>query len=52
MGNLGNLVGTPLLLAVLAGAGMGTMIALAIGCWLAGLAAHLLLRRRRRAASG
>ena len=52
MGNLGNLAGTPLLLAALAGAGVGAMIALAIGCWLAGLAAHLLLRRRRQAASG
>ena len=52
MGNLGNLAGTPLMLAVLAGAGMGAVIALAIGCWLAGLAAHLLLRRRRQAASG
>ena len=52
MGNLGNLPGTPLLLAALAGAGIGAMIALAIGCWLAGLGAHLLLRRRRQAASG
>lgn len=51
MGNLGNVAGTPLLLAVLAEAGFRTMIALVIGCWLAGLAAHLLLRRRRHAAS-
>ena len=51
MGNLGNVAGTPLLLAALAGAGFETMIALTIGCWLAGLAVHLLLRGRRRAAS-
>ena len=52
LAQMGNLAGTPLLLAALAGAGIGAMIALAIGCWLAGLAAHLLLRRRRQAASG
>ena len=47
MGNLGNLLGTPLLLAVLAAAGFGAAMALVMACWAAGLAVHALLARRR-----
>ena len=46
-GNLGNLLGTPLLLAVLSGVGFGAMMALAIACWGMGLLAHAALARRR-----
>ena len=49
MGNLGNLVGTPLLLGVLALAGIEAALALVAGCWAMGLLAHGLLARRRRA---
>lgn len=50
-GNLGNLLGTPLLLAALAGAGFEAMMALVLACWGMGLLAHgVLARRRLRAA--
>ncbi len=49
-GNLGNAIGTPLLLAVMTGAGVGPMLVLAAGLQAAGLAAHLVLARRRAAA--
>lgn len=50
MGNLGNTLGTPLLLALFAAFGPGGMI-LGIGaCFCAGIAAHIWLRGRRRLA--
>ena len=51
-GNLGNACGTPLLLALLGAGGLGAMVALVVGCYVAAIAAHALLgARRRRAAS-
>ncbi len=52
MGNLGNTCGTPLLLAILISFGFGGMIAIAIACYLAGIATHLIMRRRRIGRSG
>jgi predicted MFS family arabinose efflux permease len=46
-GNLGNLLGTPVFLVVLGHAGFGAVMALAIACWVAGLATHAALARRR-----
>ncbi len=48
MGNLGNTLGTPLLLTLLAVFGVSGMIWGVIACYLAGIAAHVLLRRKRR----
>lgn len=48
MGNLGNLTGTPLLLAALALAGPGGGLAFVFLCYLVGLATHLWLARRRQ----
>ena len=46
-GNLGNLLGTPLFLAVGGVAGLRAMLGLAVACWVAGALAHLLMARRR-----
>lgn len=48
MGNLGNTLGTPLLLLVLAGWGTGALLAAVIVIYLAGISLHLWLWRRRR----
>ena len=48
-GNVGNACGTPLVLAAVAAGGAGAMIALVIGCYAVGLAAHAWMARRRRA---
>lgn len=47
MGNLGNTLGTPVLLLVLAGWGTGGLLAVVILIYLAGIALHLWLWRRR-----
>ena len=49
MGNLGNLLGTPLILFALGAGGPGAMLALVMACHALGLAAHALAARRRRA---
>ncbi|MEP0943900.1 MAG: MFS transporter [Rhizobiaceae bacterium] len=46
-GNIGNLVGTPVLLAVLVGGGQAAMFAAAIGAYMLAIAAHIILHRRR-----
>ena len=46
-GNLGNACGTPLLLALLAGGGLGVTIAVVAGCYAAALLAHAVLAHRR-----
>lgn len=48
MGNLGNTLGTPLLLALLAAFGPGGMIWSVTACYCAGIGAHVWLRNRRR----
>lgn len=48
MGNLGNTLGTPLLLGLLAAFGISGMIWGVIACFLAGIAGHMLLQNRRR----
>lgn len=48
MGNLGNTLGTPLLLTLLAAYGLSGMIWGVIACYCIGIAAHVLLRKRRR----
>jgi DHA1 family inner membrane transport protein len=50
MGNLGNTIGTPLLLTLLAAFGLGGLILGVIASYCAGIGAHLLLRRRRQLA--
>ncbi len=50
MGNVGNTLGTPMLVAVIAGAGYSGMIVTAIVIFTAGLCAHLWLAHRRRKA--
>ena len=47
MGNLGNAIGTPLLLALLLGAGFEVMVGAVIALYALGLAAHALLARAR-----
>ena len=47
MGNLGNTVGTPLLLVILVSFGLGGAIVMLILCYLLGIMAHLLLQWRR-----
>lgn len=49
MGNLGNMLGTPVMLAVLAGSGVATMMVLVMLCYSTGILAHSLLARRRQA---
>ncbi|WP_120635592.1 MFS transporter [Ruegeria sp. EL01] len=49
MGNAGNLLGTPVLLAVLWRGGDAGMLATVIGIYAAAVAAHLWLARRRQA---
>ena len=46
-GNLGNACGTPLLLALVAAGGAGAMLAAVIACYVAGVAVHVALARRR-----
>ena len=48
MGNLGNTLGTPLMIAILTQAGMGWMLGILAMLLLAGAAVHLILARRRR----
>ncbi|MFZ5963217.1 MFS transporter [Thalassococcus sp. BH17M4-6] len=48
-GNLGNVMGTPIMLAVLAGLGVTALLVLTVVIALAGAAVHLLLAARRRA---
>lgn len=50
MGNAGNLLGTPVLLAILWRGGEGAMFATVVGFYVAAVAAHLWLSRRRRLA--
>lgn len=50
MGNVGNTLGTPMLVAVIAGAGYSGMIVTAIVIFTSGLCAHLWLAHRRRKA--
>lgn len=52
MGNLGNTVGTPLLLIVLSHSGLAGMIIAVILFYLFGAAAHFVLERKRRKLSG
>ncbi|MDO6522274.1 MFS transporter [Shimia thalassica] len=47
MGNLGNLIGTPILLVVLANGGPPAMLMTVLGLYCAGGLAHLVLRRVR-----
>ena len=47
-GNLGNAIGTPLLVAVHAGRGVGAMMLVVVACYVAALAALALLVARRR----
>lgn len=47
-GNIGNLVGTPLLLSVMNTFGFNAMIAIAIACYLAAIIVHVCLGVRRR----
>lgn len=48
MGNLGNTLGTPLLLALLAGFGLKGMIWGVVGCYAAAICVHFILGQRRR----
>ncbi len=48
MGNIGNTLGTPVLAAVVLGAGYSGMIVSAIGVFAFGMAVHLWLARRRQ----
>ncbi|WP_264213702.1 MFS transporter [Leisingera thetidis] len=48
-GNLGNTIGTPLMVLVLAGGGFGGMMAVLLVLFLSGAAVHVLLAKRRRA---
>lgn len=48
MGNLGNMLGTPLMLAVLGAAGTPGMTAVLVGCYGTALLVHLTLERARR----
>ena len=50
MGNLGNVSGTPVLLAVLAASGKTTMMGIVIACYAVAVTVHLALARRRRVA--
>ncbi|WP_170610940.1 MFS transporter [Ruegeria arenilitoris] len=50
MGNSGNLLGTPVLLAVLGLTGVDGMLVAVVGFYLAAIGAHLWLARRRMAA--
>ncbi|WP_424930103.1 MFS transporter [Amaricoccus tamworthensis] len=50
MGNLGNTLGTPFLLIMLAAGGFGGMILAVAGCYLCAVAVHLWLAARRRKA--
>lgn len=47
MGNLGNTIGTPVMLTVIAGAGYGGFMVALAALFLVGAAAHLLLARQR-----
>jgi len=47
MGNLGNTIGTPVMLAVIAGAGYGGFMTALLILFLVGATAHLLLAQRR-----
>jgi nitrate/nitrite transporter NarK len=49
-GNIGNLVGTPLLLSVAIAGGVSAMSALIVLCYLLAIAAHAFLAYRRRQA--
>lgn len=46
-GNMGNAVGTPLLLMLLAAGGLTAVIALVVMCYVAAICAHLLFAKRR-----
>lgn len=48
MGNLGNLLGTPVMLLVTAGFGTGGAMMMLVLCYLAGFAAHFVLAQKRR----
>lgn len=48
MGNLGNLSGTPILLALTAGYGLNGLVAFALLCCAGGIAVHMALARRRQ----
>lgn len=50
-GNTGNLLGTPLLLAVLAAGGLPLMAGVVATCYAAGFLAHIVLARRRALAA-
>lgn len=50
MGNLGNTLGTPLLLLLLSGAGVVGLLVAVLGCYLGGTAVHVLLARKRAVA--
>ncbi|WBL32231.1 MFS transporter [Sinirhodobacter sp. HNIBRBA609] len=47
MGNLGNIAGTPVLLAALAMGGTALVMAIIIGCYAVAIAVHSVLARRR-----
>lgn len=49
MGNLGNLLGTPLLLVLLHHAGTGGLVAAITGCYLLAILCHAWMARRRAA---
>ena len=49
MGNLGNLSGTPILLAMTSAIGLQGLMLFALACYAGGIAVHLLMARRRRA---
>ncbi|NHF74112.1 MFS transporter [Paracoccus xiamenensis] len=49
MGNLGNLLGTPLLLVLLHHSGIGGLIAAITGCYLLGILCHVWMAGRREA---
>lgn len=51
MGNLGNTLGTPVLLLILSEVGFAGLLVAVFGCYLAGTAVHLQLARRRKAPS-
>lgn len=51
-GNLGNLLGTPLLLAILAGLGWNGVLLFMLLAYAAGIAAHLVASRKRASAEG
>ncbi len=46
-GNMGNLLGTPLLLAIVLAGGIGAMIAFVVICYVLAISVHLLLAKRR-----